>query len=446
MYMVYKIILGRTEDDREAFGDRGTIFLGKQYVKMGRTTSLSNPVYIDVVKPHVILISGKRGSGKSYTMAVMAEGMANLEPEISKNIGILMMDTMGIYWTTKYPNFRQDELLQKWNLKPTSFDKKVKVYVPFKHFEIFKDKGIPVDVPYAISIPELTEMDWVNVFNLKAVDPIAVLIIRSILKLKEEGGVFGFEDIKKVIQNDKKSSVEVKNAAESLFTSAEAWGLFKKKGTPLKKLVVGGQISVLDLSPYAHTAGAYSIRALVVGLLSKKLMEERIKARRMEELALIEKGWQFFSEDYEEKAKKEVPMVWIFIDEAHEFLPESELTPATNALIQVIREGRQPGVGMILATQQPGKIHSDVMTQADIVFSHRITSGIDIKALNNIMQSYLPHAITKYLDDLPRRRGAGIVLDDKLEKMYSIQIRPRMTWHGGRESTALREKKKLKHL
>ncbi|MBR9678837.1 MAG: ATP-binding protein [Nanoarchaeota archaeon] len=440
---MYEIILGRDLGDKELFGDRGTIFLGKHYVTMGKTTSLSNKVMIDVVKPHVILIAGKRGGGKSYSMAVIAEGMAKMEPEIFKNIGVLMMDTMGIFWTTKYPNYRQDELLNDWGLKPEAFDNVVKVFMPFGHFDDLKGKGIPVDEKFSLRISEISDQEWVNVFNLKAVDPIAVVLTKAITRLMEDGKSFGFSEIFEIIEKDKDSSSEAKGAAKSLFVTAKSWGIFDKEGTPLKQLVVGGRISVLDLSPYAHTAGTYSIRALVVGLLSKMILTERMAARRIEELADIEKGWSFFEMDYGKKAEKSVPLVWIFIDEAHEFLPENASTPATAALIQLIREGRQPGISVVLATQQPGKIHSDVMTQSDIVISTRITSKLDIGALNAIMQSYLPGAISKFFDRLPARKGSAIVLDDKLEKMYPIQIRPRMSWHGGRETSALKEKRDL---
>ena len=58
------IVIGRSQKDREKYGMRGTIFLGKHYIKMGRTTSLSNKVYMDMVNSHVVFICGKRGGGK----------------------------------------------------------------------------------------------------------------------------------------------------------------------------------------------------------------------------------------------------------------------------------------------------------------------------------------------------------------------------------------------
>ena len=81
--MAYEIIIGRNEADKKKFGEQGTLLLGKHYVKMGQVTSLSNEIYLDVVRSHVVFICGKRGSGKSYTLGVIAEGISSLPTEVS---------------------------------------------------------------------------------------------------------------------------------------------------------------------------------------------------------------------------------------------------------------------------------------------------------------------------------------------------------------------------
>ena len=132
-------------------------------------------------------------------------------------------------------------------------------------------------------------------------------------------------------------------------------------------------------------------------------------------------------------------MVWLVIDEAHEFLPNQGKTLASDPLITILREGRQPGISLILASQQPGKIHTDVMTQADTVISHRITAKIDTEALGALMQSYMREGLAQQLDDLPRTSGAAIIFDDNNEKLYPVAIRPRVTWHGGSAPSAVKE-------
>ncbi|MBS3064359.1 MAG: ATP-binding protein, partial [DPANN group archaeon] len=93
----------------------------------------------------------------------------------------------------------------------------------------------------------------------------------------------------------------------------------------------------------------------------------------------------------------------------------------------------------VLATQQPGKIHTDVMTQSDIVISHRITSKVDIESLNLIASSYLPKDIQLYIDGLPATKGSALLIDDKQERIYPIQLRPKLSWHGGGDPTAIKD-------
>jgi hypothetical protein len=192
------------------------------------------------------------------------------------------------------------------------------------------------------------------------------------------------------------------------------------------------------LSCYS-SVGTFNIRALVIGLLSKKLFNERMSERKFEEVQAVRHGMEFLT--YQEK--REMPLVWIFIDEAHEFLPKEGKTAATDALIQILREGRQPGISMALATQQPGQIHSDVMTQSDVVISHRVTSKPDMEALNLIMQTYLLESISSFMNNLPKLKGSAIILDDNSERIYPMRVRARFTWHGGEAPTAIKVKERL---
>jgi len=147
----------------------------------------------------------------------------------------------------------------------------------------------------------------------------------------------------------------------------------------------------------------------------------------------------YFSKDNEEKLKE--PLVWLALDEAHELLPREGKTAATDALKTILREGRQPGISLILASQQPGKIHTDVMTQSDTVIAHRLTAKMDTDALGLLMQSYMRSGLDEQINMLPKVKGAAVVFDDSNERIFPIQMRPRSTWHGGGSPTAIKEKK-----
>jgi len=426
--MPYDIIIGRDKEDKERYGDKGRIFLGKGYVKMGNYTSLSNLLWLDVIKSHVILIAGKRGSGKSYSIGVLAEGLSKLPPEVRDNIAPLIFDTMGIFWTMKYRNDQDIELLEDWDLEAEELP--VNVWVPAGHYDEYAKRKIPVDRKFALAANELNIEDWLSIFELKMIEPVSVLIQKVVSNLS---GNFDLNDIIGNIRKDNDTLEEVKKSGIALFEAAKSWKVFATQGqeaTKINELIVAGTTSVLDLSVYSSTAG-FNVRALIIGLVSKKLFNQRILARKKEEIENIYRKFDKSS------GRKEMPIVWMFIDEAHEFLPMHEKTPASNALIQLLREGRQPGISMVLATQQPGVIHRDVMTQSDIIMSHRLTNSKDVEALNEIMQTYLLSAIQKEMRELPDLKGSAIILDDNSERLYPVRIRPRLTWHGGSAPSAL---------
>ncbi|MDP7457704.1 MAG: DUF87 domain-containing protein [Candidatus Woesearchaeota archaeon] len=434
---MYEIILGRLEEERKKLGIKGAILLGKLYVTMGQRTALSNEIYMDVTRSHAVFVCGKRGGGKSYSLGVIAEGMANLDHDISQNLAVVMLDTMGIYWTMKYANSKDEELLKQWNLKGKGLD--VQIYTPNGYFKTYKEQGIATDFPFSLNAMDLDPSDWCLTFQIEQTEPLGVLIERIINDFEEEEKDYNLDDIILTIKHTKEASEDVKNAAINLFLSVKGWGLFSEKGTKIEEIIKGGQVTVLDVSCYATIPGAGNVKSLVIGLVAQKLFIERMVARKKEEYEEIHHVEEAAFEDRD--SKKQTPMVWLIIDEAHEFIPKEGNPPSLNGLITILREGRQPGISLILATQQPGKIHTDVLTQSDIVLSHRLTAKIDVDALGAIMQSYMRGGLEKQFNLLPRVKGAGIVFDDTNERLYPMRIRPRFTWHGGAAPTAIPEKK-----
>jgi uncharacterized protein len=435
--MERRIIVGRSKEDAEKLGDKGCLLLGKQYVKMGQQTYLSQPIYLDVSGGHVILVCGKRGGGKSYSLGVIAEGFTMLEEDVKQNLAIIMLDTMGIYWTMKYPNKQEEFLLKDWNMKAKAVD--ITIYTPYKYYEDYKKEGIPTDKPFAIKPSMLMPDDWCLGFKQDKYSPNGILISRIILELVEDGIDYSMDDIIDRIKKDTNSDKNTRDAVESMFMTAKNWGVFNVNGTPLEELTRGGSVNVLDVSCYATMPGGWDIKALVIGVVAQHIFIERMKARKLEEFKEVESKKNYFTS--ESVKKQDFPLVWLSVDEAHEFLPVQGKVASTDALVTIMREGRQPGVCLILATQQPGKIHTDVMTQADIVFSHRITAKLDTEALGLLAQSYMREGINTALNDLPRVRGAAILFDDANERLFSMRIRPRMTWHGGKSPSAIKEKK-----
>ncbi len=434
------IVIGRSKEDRAKFGKKGTVMIGRMYVKIGQTVSLSNPVFMDMTSSHVVFIVGKRGSGKSYTMGVVVEGFSLLPEEIRRNVAIIMLDTMGVYWTMKYPNTVQEDMLLAYGLKPKGLD--VDVYVPYMYFDHMRKEGMPVDYAFALDPSELSPDDWAMAFKRNLYTPEGTLIAKTVFDLKKKLKTYSIQEMIEYVKRDTESQGYVKQSVVNMLRMADSWGLFKSPGTKIPTIAKGGRISVIDLSVYATMPGGWAIKALVAGLISQHMFTERMKFRRDEEFSDINRIQSYFSST--NAWKQEFPLVWLVIDEAHEFMPKNEKdkNAATEPLKIILREGRQPGVSLILATQQPGKIHTDVMTQSDIVIGHRVTANIDTEALALLAQSYMREGIVEAMNELPREKGSAVLFDDTNERLYAIRMRPRISWHGGSSPSAIKEKKK----
>ncbi|MBU0459942.1 MAG: DUF87 domain-containing protein [Nanoarchaeota archaeon] len=373
----------------------------------------------------------------SYTMGAIAEGLADLPLEIKQNLSIVILDTMGIYWTMKYPNFQDAELVKKWNMEPKPLD--IKIYTPSGFYYKYKEEGIPTDFPFSIRPIDVDPHDWCTAFNLDPNSAAGVLITRVIQELTKKKESYSMDELIDLVKKDQESDKVTISVVVNEFQKANGWEIFSKEGTPLKDIIAGGQVTVLDVSPYATMASGWEIKALVVGLIARTLFNQRMLARKTEEFKSVDAAMHYFSKEVKEKMDE--PLVWIAIDEAHELLPHDGKTAASDALITILREGRQPGISLILASQQPGKIHTDVMTQSDTVISHRLTARMDVDALSMLTQSYMRQGLEREVDLLPRVKGAAVIFDDANERIFPVQMRPRFTWHGGGSPIAIKEKK-----
>lgn len=404
-------ILGR----RDASVKEGTLNIGR-YLALDKSTG--SDVYIDALRPHAMLICGKRGYGKSYTMGVLVEELASLKTEIRNNLAFIVIDTMGIFWTMRRPNTRQAAALAGWGIPPEGFN--VEVFVPAGKVHQYAGIGVR---SISISVSDLTGSDWCTLFNISQLEPLGVLLIRVIERLRDSNRSFSLSQIREEILAERESDALSRNAAANYLRFAESWGIFDSQGLPVSELVRNGVTSIVDLSSLPDQ----NIRGVVVSILGKKIYDERIQARRAYEM--LEMGAQ---------AQNGLPMTWMFIDEAHMFLPSGRATPASSVLInEWLRQGRQPGLSLVLATQRPSALNSEVVSQSDIILCHRLTAQDDIAALESTRPTYMRDSIGESIRNMGDEKGVAFIVDDTSESTHVVRVRPRRSWHGGDEPSAM---------
>lgn len=123
----------------------------------------------------------------------------------------------------------------------------------------------------------------------------------------------------------------------------------------------------------------------------------------------------------------------IVIDEAPLFVPQKvmgEMAFVVSAVEDLIARGRNAGFGVVLISQRSATINKDVLTQSDVIITHRLTSPQDKKALaewfeDNASTDKLKEILAS-LSGLPD--GRAWVWAPTLKIMEQVQMRRRSTF------------------
>lgn len=401
-------VLGRQEAD-----DRGLLNIGRYYSLDG---SLGAPVYMDGTRPHVMLVSGKRGYGKSYTLGTIIEELARLAQNHGR-IGVLVVDTLGIFWTSRFKNLKQRALLERWGYSPQGVP--VRLLAPSSSVQAYRNRGVPASA-FTLRTASLTPHHWYRLFEVSPTSPVGIAMARALHSL--EGTEYGLQEIRDAIARDDRSGERAKGAAENFFHLASSWNIFHPRGLSLSEVVEGGTVTVLDVSPYPH-----SLKDVVVAALAQAIFERRVQARQQEEAVRLGHA----------ESSSPFPLAWMVIDEAQVFLPREKTLSKQVLIWQWMRQGRQPGLSLLLATQRPSALDPEVLSHSDLIACHRLTAQQDIQALNTIRPTYMQGSIGEALKRVGTERGVALVIDDTTEAVQVIKIRPRLSWHGGEEPSAV---------
>lgn len=394
--------------------------IGRFYALDG---SLGAPLQLDVSKPHVILIAGKRGYGKSYTMGVILEEFARLHQSIRNQYSCIVIDTLGIYWTLAYPNMKQEDDLKEWNKSPESTPitflhtaKSTPNYYKTQHHQ----------TRFQLAPNSLTSTQWCQLFQLSPLEPEGMMLTRAILELQENKSSFSLEDIKKTMYGLSDSEPNTFHVVENLLTQANSWNLFSKNASPLYSIIKPGEITIIDLSFLEST----HLKQTVTGIISEFLFYYRINQRKNEEYQHIT----------QQSTDSSAPYIWLAIDEAHLFLPQNQESFVKTILLHNwLRQGRQPGLSVILATQRPSFMDQEVLSHCDLVFCHRLTAQEDIQSLTRLRPTYMKGSIEETITQIGSEKGVALIIDDVVESAHIIRIRPRYSWHGGGEPIPIAE-------
>src|SRR3990167_7966684 len=129
----------------------------------------------------------------------------------------------------------------------------------------------------------------------------------------------------------------------------------------------------------------------------------------------------------------------IFIEEAHEFVPQrvtGAMGKTFSAVEALVVMGRNRGIGVTLINQRAATVNKDVLTQLDTLLAFQNTSPQDRKALKEWVEFHAAGGdFEKFMASLPYLpKGEGWIWSPEFMGVFEkIKIRKRETFHPDRE-------------
>ncbi len=336
-------------------------------------------VYLDpqeLISKHVAVLAAT-GSGKSYTVGVLIEEIAE------RRIPIVVIDPHGEYISMRFPNDQKDiEAFKEFGVTPKGYD--VQHYSPDPRVN-------PGAMQLSFGYDEIDPREIGMLFPSKPTASQLALLYAAFKRIKSTKKNFTLDDIiAEVEQSQSQSKWNVINMLEML----KDMRIFTGNPTPVTKLVVPGKITVINLRGVTQEVQAYVVY---------KMVERLFEARK---IGMINP-------------------CFLVIEEAHNFVPQSEAKISSKIIKNVASEGRKFGLGLCVISQRPARIDKNVLSQCNTQIILRMMNPNDLKAV-----SYA-EGLSAELEKEIKNLNTGTALMIGQEFPIIVKIRVRRSKHGG---------------
>ncbi len=408
-------------------------FLGK-VIEQGKTsTILDYGVFCDIGFPHVIGVFGSRGSGKSFDLGVFLEeiyGSTITENgPITEDAGIVF-DIQDQFWTLKYPlnqndpgDQRQMSELKRWRLE-TQLISDVSILVPTN-----SETQVPDAIPFSLAASQISEDDYLAILELERFSPMGQALL-TLLHSTEEHTPDRLAACCKANANLYNYQQSTIDGLRWRLESLAEMQIIAPQGLEVDEILKPGHLSIVLMRNTPD-----GVRALIVGVIS------RLAADKMSRAQQARKVQRRTGRTNGAQSTQIAQKLWMILDEAHVLIPSDEVTPATGPLIDYVKRGRDAGLSLIFATQQPSAVNTKLMSQVDMTLTHMLGFENDVSAAINRMPTRntvtyeIQNVRASSLGDVIRTLdpGEAVLADGASGRIVLIKVRPRRTAHGGNE-------------
>lgn len=354
---------------------------------LGHVKGFDIPVRLDLntlAQKHISVLA-KTGAGKSYSVGVI------LEEFLQAGVPLVILDPHGEYSSLRSPNVEDKELdaMVRYGVKPKSFQGQIQEYA-------IDTRLNPEAEPLRLEGLNLEAREIVDLLPTKLSGGQVGVLYQAVKDVHDDHPAWSLQDIIDAVGHNKSNAKwNVLNALEAL----QATGVFHHRGTPPKELVQSGRCTIINLKGVPP-----DVQEVVAARLSGLLWTARKRG--------------------------DVPPHILVVEEAHNFCPERGVGNAVSGpvLRTIASEGRKFGLGLVIVSQRPAKIDKNVLSQCNTQVVLKVTNPNDLKAITASVEG-ITGASADEVQRLPV--GVALVAGGGLTQPVFVDVRPRLTRHGG---------------
>ena len=381
-----------------------------QYGILGRMVSNGRKVALDLDGCNTISLFGVQGAGKSYTIGSVVEmtlkQFSNINVLPSPLAGVIFhysdsMDYAPEFTSMVYPNDEAGQLAKlkaEYGAEPGSI-KDVVLLAPESQVETRQAEYPDLEIHrIGFDSSELGVKEWMFLLGAMGNDSTYIKELKQIMKGCRNN--MSLENIKKGVEDSPYMSTSQRTLATQKLDFASD---YITDGTKLQQLMKPGRLIIVDLrDEFIEKDEALGLFVVMLNIFSN---------------AKAVNGQKFNK--------------FIVFDEAHKYMNNKDLV---DSITTAIREMRHKGVSIMIASQDPMSLPTEIIELSSIVVLHRFSSPAWVK---HVQKAITPLQTLTATEMAQLGSGEALVwaskATDKTVTMrpIKISIRPRATKHGG---------------
>ena len=381
-----------------------------QYGILGKMTSNGRVIGMDLNECNTISLFGVQGAGKSYTIGSITEMVLRQFSKVNKLPAPMAsvifhysdsMDYAPEFTSMVYSNDEVGQLAKlkaEYGAEPGNINDVI-LLAPESQVEARKAEYPDIDVhTIGFDSSELSVKDWMFLLGAMGNDSTYIKELKQIMKSCRHD--MSLVNIRNGVANSDHMSSSQRSLAEQKLEFAEE---YITDGNKLQQYLKPGRLIIVDLrDEFIEKDEALGLFVVMLNIFSSVMKVE---------------GHAFNK--------------FIVFDEAHKYMNNKELV---GSITTAIREMRHKGVSIMIASQDPMSLPTEIIELSSIVVMHRFSSPAWVK---HVQKAITPLQTLTATEMATLGSGEAYLWANKAtdkaitQRPIKISIRPRVTKHGG---------------